>query len=252
MASRGSQRPGISGLKLRNRRWRDDPKNLIGLVPAKGGSNEGRKHSFCRSAFFFDSGKMTDFNEKLRRAVVGIAGLGGLGSNVAGALARAGIGRLIIADFDSVEAANLNRQQYFIDQVGRAKLDCMMENLHRINPDVRVDGHDVKLTAENVPSIFAGTSVIAECFDKAEEKQMIVETVLTKMDGPVIVSVSGLAGYGDSNAIRTLRVSPRLVLVGDGQSGIDTQPVLTAARVGIAACHQANAIIELIADELKT
>ncbi len=189
---------------------------------------------------------MVSINEKLKNATVGIAGLGGLGSTVAVALARAGIGRLIIADFDRVEKDNLNRQQYFIDQIGRNKVDAMAESLGRINPDVKIESHKIRLNADNIPEIFADAYIIAECFDKAEEKQMIVQTVLGKMRKTVIVAVSGLAGYGNSNAIRTRRISDRLILVGDETTGIDTQPILTAARVGIAACHQANAIIEAI------
>ncbi len=194
---------------------------------------------------------MASMNEKLNEGTVGIAGLGGLGSTVAVALARAGIGRLIIADFDAVETGNLTRQQYFTDQIGKSKVDAMIENLRRINPDVEVKGHREKLNTNNVPMIFAGADVIAECFDKAEEKQMNVEAVLGKMDKPVIVSVSGLAGYGNSNAIRTRRISARLILVGDCESRIDSGRPLTAARVGIAACHQANAIVEVIVDEIK-
>jgi len=193
---------------------------------------------------------MASMNEKLKNAVVGIAGLGGLGSNVAVALARTGIGRLIIADFDKVEKDNLSRQQYFIDQVGEIKVDAMAENLMRINPDVKVDTHHIRLTAENIPDIFADADVIAECFDKAEEKQMIVQTVLSRMDKP-IVTVSGLAGYGNSNAIQTRRISGRLILIGDCESGINSVKILTAARVGIAAAHQANAIIETIMEDKK-
>jgi len=189
-----------------------------------------------------------NLTEKLKNATVGIAGLGGLGSTVAIALARASIGKLIIVDFDKVEQSNLNRQQYFIDQVGQNKVDAMTENLRRINPDVKVEPHKDRLNADNVPRIFAEADVIAECFDKAEEKQMIVQAVLSKMEKTVIVAVSGLAGYGNSNAIQTRRISDRLILVGDETTGIDTQPILTAARVGIAACHQANAIIEVIID----
>ena len=188
--------------------------------------------------------------EKLKQATVGIAGLGGLGSTVAVALARAGIGRLIIADFDHVQTDNLSRQQYFTDQIGRSKVDCMIENLSRINPQVHVKGHRKKLNASDVPVIFADCDVVAECFDNAEEKQMIVETVLTRMDKPIVVTVSGLAGYGKSNAIQTRRLSERLLLVGDSERGIDSEPVLLAPRVGVAACHQANAIVEVIIDEL--
>jgi sulfur carrier protein ThiS adenylyltransferase len=191
---------------------------------------------------------MDSISEKLSCSAVGIAGLGGLGSNVAIALARAGIGRLIIVDFDNVEQSNLNRQQYFIDQVGRPKVECMIENLRRINPQVKVIGHRVKLDSDNISAIFAEADIIAECFDTTDAKQMIVETVLSKMTQP-IVGVSGLAGYGKSNEILTRRVSRRLVLIGDGQSGIDTCKVLTAARVGVAAMHQANAILEILIDE---
>ncbi|MGA2094465.1 MAG: sulfur carrier protein ThiS adenylyltransferase ThiF, partial [Sedimentisphaerales bacterium] len=164
---------------------------------------------------------MASFADKLRRSVVGIAGLGGLGSNVAAALARSGVGKLIIADFDNVEQSNLNRQHYFTDQLGRPKVDCMLENLRRINPRVEVVGHKVTLDANNIPQIFADAAVIAECFDAATTKQMLVETVLVKMGGVKIVSVSGLGGYGKSNEIKTKRVSPRLVLVGDGLTAID-------------------------------
>ena len=235
------------GPKLRNRRYGDDPMNLIGLGPAKGGT--GFQGTPFAGVFFLIS--MISVDEKLKHAVVGIAGLGGLGSNVAVALARSGVGRLIVVDFDTIEAGNLSRQHYFTDQIGRAKVDCIIENLQRINPDVKVEGHRQKLSAENIPRFFADTDVIAECFDKAGEKQMIVETVLKRMAGPVIVSVSGLAGYGDSNAIKTRRISGRLILVGDGESGTDSVELLTAARVAIAANHQANAIIEVLIDEIK-
>lgn len=190
-------------------------------------------------------------NEKLVEAVVGIAGLGGLGSTVAVALARAGVGELIIVDFDKVEESNLNRQQYFVDQLGQSKVEALTENLRRINPKVKVEGHQKKLAAEDVLEIFSDADVIAECFDRAEEKQMIVEAVLSRTEGTPIVSVSGLAGYGDSNAIRTQRISERFILVGDNESGIDSGLPLCAARVGIAACHQANAIIELIVDGVR-
>lgn len=183
---------------------------------------------------------------------MGIAGLGGLGSNVAIALVRSGVGKLIIADFDNIEQSNLNRQQFFVDQVGKSKVDCAIENLKRINPQVKVEGHKVILNADNIPRIFAGADCIAECFDSAIAKQMIVETALVKMNSVKIVSVSGIAGYGKSNEIQTRRVTPRLILVGDGQRSTDTCKTLTAARVGIAAMHQANAIIELLIDEIKS
>ena len=183
-----------------------------------------------------------------KKITVGIAGLGGLGSNVANALVRLGGVRLIIADFDVVDKSNLDRQLYFADQVGRVKVEAAIENLTRIDPDVEIVGHNVKLTPDNIPEIFAEAVIIAECFDKADQKQMLVETVLTKCTDKVIVAVSGLAGYGRSNDIVTKKISDKLIMVGDGVSELLPGVMLVAARVAIAAYHQANAITELILD----
>lgn len=189
---------------------------------------------------------------ELKNAVVGIAGLGGLGSNVAVALTRLRVGKLILVDFDVVDESNLNRQNYFHDQIGRHKVDASLENLRRINPDANLEGRKVRLTPEKVVDIFKDAHVIAECFDRADQKQMIVETVLAKMPGVPIVSVSGLAGFGRSNEIVTRRISDRLTLVGDTVSGIGPGVPLTAPRVGIAAYHQANAIADILMNELHT
>jgi sulfur carrier protein ThiS adenylyltransferase len=189
---------------------------------------------------------------ELKNAVVGIAGLGGLGSNVAVALTRLKVGKLILVDFDCIEESNLNRQNYFLDQVGRHKVDMSLENLRRINPEAQLEGHKARLNPNNIPQIFAGAHVIAECFDRADQKQMIVETVLSKMPNTYIVTVSGLAGFGRSNEIQTKRLSPRLVFVGDGVSGTKPGVPLTAGRVGVAAYHQANAITDILLGELST
>ena len=218
--------------------------NLLRLRPAKGGKNI--QALLLAECLFFDMEQQ--INKNLNRAVVGIAGLGGLGSNVAVALCRTGIGKLIIADFDKVEPPNLNRQHYFADQIGKNKVDATIENLRRINPEVEVTGFSQKLNPDNLLKIFAQADIIAECFDKPQQKQMIVETVLTKTPKTVIVSVSGLAGYGNSNAIKTCYITDRFVLVGDGETGIEDNPILTAARVGIAAAHQANAVVEILID----
>lgn len=185
-------------------------------------------------------------HQKVKAARVGIAGLGGLGSAVAVALARVGVGTLVIADFDVVEPSNLNRQQYFVDQIGMSKVQAMKENLSRINPHVRVENYEVMLTREEIPRIFSSTPIIVEAFDKAEMKEMILTTVLEAMPGHVIVAASGLAGYGPSNAIRTERISPRLYIVGDQVSAAGPGRGLMAPRVGIAAHHQANLVLRLI------
>jgi sulfur carrier protein ThiS adenylyltransferase len=185
----------------------------------------------------------------LKRASVGIAGVGGLGSAVAVALARVGVGRLVIADFDVVEPSNLNRQQYFIDQIGRYKVDALVENLQRINPYVTVEAHSVLLDPENIPVVFSDCPVIVEAFDRADMKAMLVNRVLEAMPQSTVVAASGLAGFGSNNSIITRKVSKRLYLVGDSVSEAAPGNGLMAPRVGIAASHQANQVVRILLGE---
>jgi sulfur carrier protein ThiS adenylyltransferase len=187
--------------------------------------------------------------ERLKGSRVGIAGVGGLGSTVAVALARVGLGELVIADFDVVEPSNLNRQQYFVDQLGRYKVDALTETLRRINPYVAVTPHPVLLAPDNVPTIFAGCSVVVEAFDRADMKSMLVDSVITTMTDTMVVAASGLAGYGPNNAITTRKISRRLYLVGDLTSEARPGNGLMAPRVGIAASHQANQVIRILLGE---
>ena len=187
-------------------------------------------------------------HQKLKRACVGVAGCGGLGSNVALSLARVGLGRLILADFDVVVPSNLNRQQYYVEQIGDYKVDALKANLERANPFVRVETHRLELTPANIPLIFADADVIVEAFDKAEMKVMIIETVLTQMVGRPLIVGSGMAGYGRNNAIRTEREGD-LYICGDGVSEAQPGRGLMAPRVGIAANPQANQVLEILLGE---
>ncbi len=187
--------------------------------------------------------------EKLRKAVVGIAGAGGLGSNVAIALARVGVGKIIIADFDVVEPSNLNRQQYFVEQLGMPKVDAIKENLKKINPYLNVETHNVLLDTSNIPEIFSAAAIVVEAFDRAEAKAMLINTILEKMPSVTIVAASGLAGYGSNNEIKTRKISNRLYIVGDLVSEAKQGQGLMAPRVGIAASHQANQVVRLILGE---
>ncbi|GAB4254738.1 MULTISPECIES: sulfur carrier protein ThiS adenylyltransferase [Deferrisoma] len=186
---------------------------------------------------------------RVKGACVGVAGLGGLGSQVAVALARTGFGRLVLADFDVVEPSNLNRQQYFVDQIGRPKVEALAENLRRINPYVRLDLHQVRLTPENIPEIFRDCRVLVEAFDRADQKAMLVETALTRLPGTWIVAASGLAGYGPADAIRTHRVGERLFVVGDLETEARPGVGLMAPRVGVAAHMQANLVLRVVLGE---
>lgn len=188
-------------------------------------------------------------HEKIKKSCVGIAGIGGLGSNIAIALARVGVGKLILVDFDLVEPSNLNRQQYFIDQIGLPKVAAMEENLLRINPGVAVETHHRRVTANNLTDLFAQVDVLVEAFDAAEQKAMLTSNFLTKVADKPLVAASGMAGFEPSNSIQTQKLSERLYLCGDGITAAQPGRGLMAPRVGIAAHHQANAVLRLLLGE---
>lgn len=183
---------------------------------------------------------------RVKAATVGIAGLGGLGSAVAVALARLGTGRLVLADYDVVEPSNLNRQQYFVDQIGEPKAEALRDLIARINPYVRVDAHQVRLTPGNIPAIFDGVDVLVEAFDAADQKAMLVESYGAAHPTVPIVMATGLAGQGPSNTVHTRRAGKRLFVIGDGVSAAGPGMGLMAPRVGVAAHHQANAVLRLL------
>lgn len=184
--------------------------------------------------------------DKIRKAQVAVCGLGGLGSNIAISLARCGIGRLHLIDFDCVDLTNLNRQQYRIAQLGRPKPEALKEELLAINPylDIRTDW--VRMTEENISELLKEEPYICEAFDVPEMKAMLTNCVLTLFPEKYLVGASGMAGFGDSNRIRTRRILPHYYLCGDGVSDIEHCGALMAPRVMLCAAHQANKILEII------
>ncbi|MFA4864587.1 MAG: sulfur carrier protein ThiS adenylyltransferase ThiF [Bacteroidales bacterium] len=182
---------------------------------------------------------------KLKDKVVGIAGCGGLGSNCAVALARVGVGKLVITDYDKVDVSNLNRQYFFTDQVGKAKVIALKENINRIDPLIKVETHEIQLNEENIPDIFKECDVIVEAFDRAEMKQMIVETVLEKMPDHYLICGSGLAGWGENESIG-MTVTGKLYFFGDGSNEVSEDFPPLAPRVGVVANMQANQVLEII------
>lgn len=181
----------------------------------------------------------------LGKKTVGIAGAGGLGSNCAVALARVGIGKLIITDFDVVAENNLNRQYYFSDQVGRKKTDAIRENILRINPQVKVIAHDLLLDRENIPGIFRDCDVIVEAFDLADQKEMLIETVLMHFPEKPLVIGLGMAGWGMNDTIHCRQVD-NLFICGDEISEISPDMPPIAPRVGMVANMQANVVTEIL------
>lgn len=190
--------------------------------------------------------KFTEVKRHLSGFTVGIAGAGGLGSNCAVALARSGVGTIVISDFDIVSESNLNRQYYFFDQIGRMKTECLKENISRINPHVNVMAYQEKLSELNIPVIFAGCQVIVEAFDSPEMKQMLIETVQTRMQGIPLIVGTGMAGWGNCNLIRCRKIDETLIACGDEKAeATDENPVM-APRVGVVANMQADAVIEIL------
>ncbi len=187
--------------------------------------------------------------EKFTRAQVAVCGLGGLGSNVAIALARAGVGQLHLIDFDRVDLSNLNRQQYFVEQLGQYKTQALAETLSHIAPYCRIRTDTVRLTAENLASLLAQDDLICEAFDQPEAKAMLVSGVLEQLPEKYLVAASGMAGLGSANTIRTRRAFGRFYLCGDEASDSCEGLGLVSSRVMACAAHQAHMILRLLAGE---
>lgn len=185
-------------------------------------------------------------HEKLRQGKVAVAGLGGLGSNVAVMLARIGVGQLLLVDFDIVEPSNLNRQNYAVRHLSMPKTVALKEQLAEINPFIHIVTHTVRVAAENVAELFSGYEILCEAFDQPEAKAMLVSTALEQLPDIKIVAASGMAGLASSNRIRTTRPMKRLYVCGDLESEARIGNGLMAPRVQLCAAHQANMILRLL------
>ena len=182
----------------------------------------------------------------LKPARIGIAGLGGLGSNIASALVRSGVGHLVIADFDQVELSNINRQLYTLSHIGQDKALALREILSGINPFCEIEPHVVRVTEENVCALFGKCDIVIEAFDEPEQKAMLVNAVMEKMPEKYLISGSGMAGYGNANAIRTRNITEKFTLCGDGTTDVKDGVGLTASRVIICSGHMASRAIEIL------
>ena len=184
-------------------------------------------------------------------STVAVCGLGGLGSNIAVSLARAGIGRLILIDFDRVDISNLHRQQYQVDQIGYCKTDALKETLQKISPYTDIVTHTVRVTEENLTELLQDADIICEAFDDAEAKAMLVNGVLEKLHTKYLIAASGMAGLGSANSIKTRRVMKRFYLCGDGVSDVGDDIGLVAPRVMLCAAHQAQMVLRILSGNLE-
>ena len=193
-----------------------------------------------------------ELQKKFSSATVAVCGLGGLGSNIAISLARAGIGKLILIDFDRVDITNLHRQQYKANQIGMNKTDALRDNLLEIAPYVAIETHTERVAEENAAHLLQGADIICEAFDVAECKAMLTNLVLETMPDKYLVAASGMAGMGSANTIQTRRVSKRFYLCGDERSDVQSEGSLVASRVMLCAAHQAHTVLRILAGELET
>ena len=192
-----------------------------------------------------------ELHSRFSAATVAVCGLGGLGSNIAVALARAGIGKLLLIDFDRVDITNLHRQQYKADQIGRDKTEALAENLSEIAPYTDVEPVTVKITEENLTDLLKDADIVCEAFDRAEAKAMLVNGVLEKLPGCYLVAASGMAGMGTPNAIKTRKIMKRFYLCGDEVSDAADTIGLVAPRVMLCAAQQAQTVLRILAGEFE-
>jgi sulfur carrier protein ThiS adenylyltransferase len=190
--------------------------------------------------------KLSEIENHLKKFRVGIAGAGGLGSNCAVALARTGIGTLVIADFDKVEPSNLTRQYYFLNQIGMMKAEALKENILRIRPEIQVVIHKIKLNKGNIPAIFAGCDAIIEAFDRSDMKEMIIEAVQSELPGVPLIVGSGMAGWGKNDILKFRQIDETLYVCGDEVSEASDELPPLAPRVGIVASMQANTVVDIL------
>ncbi len=192
-----------------------------------------------------------DLHKRFSSATVAVCGLGGLGSNIAIALARAGIGKLLLIDFDRVDITNLHRQQYKANQIGCYKADALAENLSEIAPYTEIQTVTAKVTEENFTDLLKDADIVCEAFDKAEAKAMLVNGVLKQRPDCYLVAASGMAGMDTPNTIRTRKVMKRLYLCGDEVSDVSDTIGLVAPRVMLCAAHQAHTVLRILAGEYE-
>ena len=203
-----------------------------------------------RKALELRQGKV--LRQKFSAATIAVCGLGGLGSNIAVSLARAGIGKLILIDFDRVDVTNLHRQQYKASQIGMYKTEALSENLKEIAPYIELEVHALRIDENTTLELFEDADIICEAFDNAEAKAMLTSLVLEAFPDKFFVAASGMAGLGSANAIQTRRVSKRFYLCGDGKSDVAESGSLVASRVMLCAAHQAHTVLRILAEQFET
>lgn len=189
---------------------------------------------------------------RFAKATVSVCGLGGLGSNIAIALARAGVGNLILIDYDFVDITNIHRQQYKANQIGMAKTDALKQNILEIAPYVAIEIYPVQIEKDNAEMILQKADIVCEAFDDPEYKAMLAECVLEKMPDKYLIAASGMAGMESANTIKTRRVSKKFYICGDETNDVQSAGSLISSRVMLCAAHQAHTVLRILAEKYDT
>lgn len=193
-----------------------------------------------------------ELQTKFSSATVAVCGLGGLGSNIAISLARAGIGKLILIDFDRVDITNLHRQQYKASQVGQYKTQALSACLKEIAPYIELETCTARITEDNALDLLKNADIICEAFDNAQCKAMLANTVLEQMPTKYLVAASGMAGIDSANSIKTRKIMKHFYLCGDETSEVAKAGSLLSSRVMICAGHQAHMVLRILAEKFDT
>lgn len=193
--------------------------------------------------------------DKLKNARVAVLGLGGLGSNTAMNLARSGVGYIKLIDFDIVDPSNINRQNYFLDQIAMNKSDATLANLKRVNPYIKLEALKVYLDKSNYDKYLDDVDIIVEAFDnpvcKADLTRHFIENYKTSFNDKYLITSSGMAGFYKSNIIKTKLLRERLYICGDFKNSAREFEGLMAPRVSIVSGHQSNCVIRILMQNME-
>ncbi|MCD6579846.1 sulfur carrier protein ThiS adenylyltransferase ThiF [bacterium] len=186
-------------------------------------------------------------HNKIKKAKIGIAGIGGLGSNLIMALVRLGISEITYADFDIVDPTNLNRQHYFVEHIGMNKTDALEDMIKKVNPHIKINKFNEKIeNRKDIEKIFKNCDIVAECFDNKVYKKLLVDEISMNFPEKYVISVSGVAGFDDSQKIKIHHLTNRVTIIGDLENEAKENMGLMSPRVTVASGHMANEILNII------
>lgn len=174
------------------------------------------------------------------RVKVAIAGLGGLGSNIAMNLVRSGVDNLKIVDFDRIDESNLNRQFFFRDQIDLYKTDALEINLKRINPEIIIEKENIKIDEDNVYNSFKDCEIIVEGFDNICSKTLLLEKFASS--GKLIVSANGIADY-DLENVKIKKMGKNIYIVGDFEKDIKDYKTYSS-KISYITAIMSNIVLE--------